>query len=36
MRDLNRLPNEEIERILRLKSGVMSRLGGRGVVSEVR
>ncbi|RJE16973.1 hypothetical protein PHISCL_10690, partial [Aspergillus sclerotialis] len=36
MRDHNRLPNGEIERILRLKSGVMSRLGGKGVVSEVR
>lgn len=36
MRDHNRLPEQEIERVLRLKKGVMGRLGARGVVGEIR
>ncbi|KAG2420863.1 hypothetical protein HFD88_000477 [Aspergillus terreus] len=35
MRDRQGLPGDEIERMLRLKKGVLERLGGKGVVSEV-
>lgn len=33
MRDLQRMPLREIERTLRLKEGVMDRLGERGIVA---
>lgn len=36
MRDSRGVPEREIERALRLKDGVMSRLGGKGVVAEIR
>lgn len=36
MRDSRGVPEREIERVLRLKDGVMSRLGGKGVVGEIR
>lgn len=35
MRDQQGLPNGEIERLLRLKPGVMDRLGKEGLVSRV-
>ena len=35
MRDRQGLSAEEIERLLRLKSGVVGRLGERGVVGDI-
>lgn len=35
MRDRQGMPSGEIERLLRLKKGVVDRLGEKGVVSEV-
>lgn len=35
MRDRQGLSAEEIERLLRLKSGVVGRLGGKGVVADI-
>lgn len=35
MRDRQGLPNGEIEKLLRLKAGVVDRLGKKGVVSEI-
>jgi hypothetical protein len=35
MRDKQGLPTREIERLLRLKRGVVDRLGKKGVVTEV-
>lgn len=35
MRNRQNLPDEQIERLLRLKKGVVSRLGPKGLVAEV-
>jgi hypothetical protein len=35
MRDQQKMPRREIERLLRMKEGVMDRLGKDGVISRV-